>query len=277
MSKRAPAATRALAILDFLALHPTETFTLSELAREFDIGSGSAHALLTAMTEAGYLTRHPTHKTYRLGPSTIAVGNAALESHPAIDIARDEMRRITDDLDLECLASAPLGDEVVVVARVGKPHPGRPLSRIGRRRPLVPPLGTMYLAWSGDAVIDAWLARSEADPDLIERYRHLLTSARALGYSVGIGRERSDIIAVAPLPDDPMRLDLDPERHYDLAYIAASVFDERGEVALVLNLDGFTTPYLPDEITKLARRFRDVTDVITRGIHGQPPELAPGA
>jgi DNA-binding IclR family transcriptional regulator len=264
-----------LAILDFLALHPTETYTLSELARELEIGSGSAHALLTAMTEAGYLTRHPSHKTYRLGPSTIAVGNAALESHPAIDIARDEMRRITDDLDLECLASAPLGDEVVVVARVGRPHPGRPLARVGRRRPLVPPLGTMYLAWSGEEVVEAWLARSGDDPEHLARYRSLLASARALGYSIGIGRERSEIVAVVPVPDDPTRLDLDPERRYELAYIASSVFDERGQVALVLNLDGFTTTYFPDEIAKLARRFRDVTDVISRGIHGRPPELAP--
>jgi DNA-binding IclR family transcriptional regulator len=79
---------------------------------------------------------------------------------------------------------------------------------------------------------------------------------------------------VAPVPDDPTRLDLDPSRRHELAYIASAVFDERGQVALVLNLDGFTTTYFPDEIVKLAQRFRDVTDLISRSIHGRPPEFA---
>jgi DNA-binding IclR family transcriptional regulator len=272
MSKGVPAAARTLAILDFLAAHPTEAFTLSELARELDISSGSAHALLTAMADAGYLVRHPSHKTYRLGPSTIAVGHAALESHPAIEIARDEMRRVADDLDLECLASAPLGDETVVVARAGRSHPGRPLSRVGERRPLVPPLGTMYVAWSGPEAIEHWLARADPSgtPDREDRYRQILESARALGYSVGIGRD-SGIAAVAPVADNPAHLDLDPDVRYDVAYIAASTFDERANVALVLNLDGFRVPLSPEEITKSSRRLLDAANVITRGIHGRLP------
>ena len=43
------------ACLDFLAAHPTESFTLSELSRRLGINGASAHAVLTELTEAGYL------------------------------------------------------------------------------------------------------------------------------------------------------------------------------------------------------------------------------
>jgi DNA-binding IclR family transcriptional regulator len=233
---------------------------------------GSAHALLDAMTSAGYLVRHPSHKTYRLGPSTIAVGHAALESHPIIEVARDEMRRIADDLDLECLASVPLGDELVVVARAGRAHPGRPLVHVGDRLPLVPPLGTMFVAWSGDDVIERWLARADpaGPPDAESRYRRVLDSARAMGYSVGIwadGKSRP----IGPRDGDPGVLELDTDVEYPVMYIAASAFDPRGQVALVLNLDGFSVPLSSLEITTLGERLAELARVVTRGVHGNSP------
>ena len=251
-----------------------ESFTLSEIARELSIGLGSTHALLEAMTAAGYLVRHPSHKTYRLGPSTIAIGHAALESHPVIEVAREEMRRIAEELDLECLAAAPIGDELVVVARAGRAHPGRPVVRVGERLALVPPLGTMFVAWSSEAVIEQWLAR--ADPsessDDTARYRRVLESARALGYSVGIQVENGNL-PVPPVRDDATQLDLDPELAYRVNYIAVSVFDQRDDVALVLNLDGFTTSLPPAQITKLGEHLLHTAQVITRGIHGRFPEI----
>jgi DNA-binding IclR family transcriptional regulator len=279
MSRPAPAATRALRILDFLAAHPTESFTLSEMAKHLDLSLGSAHAVLNAMTEAGYLVRHPSHKTYRLGPSTIAVGHAAVESHPIIDIARDEMRRIAQELDLECMASVPLGDELVMVARAGRPRPGGPLAMVGARLPLVPPLGTMYVAWSEPEEIEAWLAR--ADPteprERIARYREVLASARALGYSVGIlvdGRAE----AVAPVEGDPTQLDLDPDTAYTVTYIAATAFDESGRVALVINLDGFRALLQPRAIIDIAARLTHAADAVTRAAHGRlPPGLQRGS
>jgi DNA-binding IclR family transcriptional regulator len=274
VTKRVPAAARTLAILDHLAANPLESFTLSEIARELSISLGSAHALLEAMTSAGYLVRHPSHKTYQLGPSTIAIGHAALESHPVIEVAREEMRRTADDVDLECLAAAPLGDELVVVARAGRNHPGRPIVRVGARLALVPPLGTMFVAWSGEDVIERWLAR--ADPsessEVDERYRRVLASARALGYAVGVDVDGGNL-PVAPVAGDPTVLDLDPGRAHQVNYVAASVFDPRGDVALVLNFDGFTTPLTPARITALGERLLDTARVITRGIHGQFPEI----
>jgi DNA-binding IclR family transcriptional regulator len=265
---------RALAILDFLAAHPTESFTLSELARELDINLASAHAVLGAMTDAGYLVRHPTHKTYRLGPSTMAVGHAALASHPVIGVAREEMQRLADETGLECLAAAPLDMELVAVARVGPSDNARPLIEVGQRMPLVPPLGIMFLAWSSAERVDAWLHRISPDeqPGAADRYRSLLESARTLGYNVGVNQE-GRTWPVPPVKEDPGVLDLDPGQRYDVLHIAATSFDHRGDVSLVINFAGFQQPLSVEEITELGLRLRRAAAFITQSVHGRAPSF----
>ena len=63
MSRPALAATRAISVLNFLAAHPADPFTLSDLADRLDINVASAHALLGVLTDAGYLVRHPRLRT----------------------------------------------------------------------------------------------------------------------------------------------------------------------------------------------------------------------
>jgi DNA-binding IclR family transcriptional regulator len=272
VTRPAPAATRALAILDFLAAHPTESFTLSELARETGINLASAHAVLGAMTDAGYLVRHPTHKTYRLGPSTMAVGHAALASHPVIGVAREEMGRFAEETGLECYASAPLEHELVVVARVGRPA-ARPLVEVGQRLPLVPPLGIMFVAWSPPERIDAWLARvGTRAADEAPHHLRALESARALGYTVGYvagGRQAT----VSHRADHPEQLDVEATALYEITYIAASTFDHHGDVSLVINAAGFDQPRPGEEIVRLGNRMRTMALAITGAVHGQPPDF----
>lgn len=271
MTRPAPSASRALAILDLLAAHPTESFTLSELARQLGINMASTHAVLGAMTEAGYLVRHPSHKTYRLGPSTMAVGHAALTSHPVIGVARQEMQQLADETGLECLASAPFEMELVGVARVGPSSTRTPLLQVGQRLPLVPPLGTMFVAWSSDERIEEWLRRApDQSAATIRHYRRVLESARALGYSVGVtvnGRQE----AIAPVPGNPAQLDLRGAQRHRVAYIAASTFDDRGEISLVISLEGFPHPLTAEDIDDVAHRLHKAAMTITGAVHGSPP------
>ena len=61
----APGAERVVAVLNFLAAHPDESFTLSELSRRLDLNKATCHALLMTLTQAGYLLRHPTRRSPR--------------------------------------------------------------------------------------------------------------------------------------------------------------------------------------------------------------------
>jgi DNA-binding IclR family transcriptional regulator len=276
MTRPAPSASRALAILDFLAAHPTESFTLSELARQLGINVASTHAVLGAMTEAGYLVRHESHKTYRLGPSTMAVGHAALVSHPVIGVAREQMQRLADETGLECFASAPFGMELVAVARVGPSNGRTPLIQVGQRLPLIPPLGTMYVAWSSQERIDAWLQRAPDHSEATTRhYRRVLESARTLGYSVGISVNGQQV-AIESVEGNPGVLDMGSRDRHRLAYIAASTFDERGEVSLVISFGGFLEPLTLEQIEGYAHRLRNAAAMITAAVHGsQPPSGLP--
>jgi len=290
MARPALAATRAIAVLNFLAAHPTEEFTLSDLAARLDINVASAHGLLGVLTDAGYVVRHPRLRTYALGPSVVALGSAALERHAAIDHARDEARRLSEELDLEVAVTALAGDEIVFLARAGE-HRARGIAvHVGQRVPLVPPLGAVFVAWL-DA--DAWLARS-ADPVAMAA---VLEGVRVRGYSValeadarrGLGSVLDHLAdvpgdaslrgSIAELVGDLGRADypvdsLDAGRTYDVSMVAAPVFGPSGEALLALTLLGFE-PALPAErIAACGERVRDAGLVVTKRSNGRVPAAA---
>src|SRR5205823_488061 len=128
----APGAERVVAVLNFLAAHPDESFTLSELARRLDLNKATCHALLMSLTEAGYVLRHPTRMTYMLGPALVAVGSAAQGQFQAVDFAREEMRALAEETSLECIASTVVGDEIVILSRSGAPLPFGTTVALGR-------------------------------------------------------------------------------------------------------------------------------------------------
>ena len=107
-------------MLNFLAAHAAEEFTLSDLAIRLEIDLASAHALLAVLADAGYVTRHQRLRTYSLGPSVVALGHAALERHPAIAHAYEEARRLSDELGLGVAVTALAGGDIVFLERVGE-------------------------------------------------------------------------------------------------------------------------------------------------------------
>ncbi|MCU1484275.1 MAG: hypothetical protein JWN67_1021 [Actinomycetia bacterium] len=287
MSRPALAATRAISVLNFLAAHPADEFTLSDLAARLDINVASAHALLGVLTDAGYLVRHPRLRTYTLGPSVVALGSAAMERHAAIDLARDAARGLAGELDLEVAVTAPAGDDIVFLARAGE-HQARGIAvHVGQRVPLAPPLGAVFMAW-GDA--GPWLARAE-DP---ARMQAVLDGVRARGYSIaleadarrGLG-DALDHLADAPA-DAALRgsvdelvvelghgeyqvQELDRARTYDVSMVAAPVFGADGEVVLALTLVGFAAGLPAERIAAYGEQVRDVGLVVTKRSLGRVP------
>lgn len=292
MARPAPSAARTVALLDFLAAHPTERFGVSALARRLDTSKATLHALVATLTDAGYLLRHPVDKTYSLGPALVAVGNAAASRQlDVVDHARGEMRRLADELAVLCVASAAIGGEIVILGREGDLGPLAPDVRVGHRLPLVPPLGTVFMAWSPDADIEAWLQRTgpSAAPDRIARFRRAVGAVRERGYSlaleadarVQIGRALGsresgvDAAQLARLVDELgheeyVLAELEHASSYRLSMIAAPVFGADGSVVLALTLFGFRASLDPAEIRGRAERLLDAARVVTKSIHGRP-------
>lgn len=290
MARPAPAVERTTAILDFLAAHPSEPWSLSELSRRLDLNKATAHSLLSALTDAGYLVRHPSRKDYALGPALIGVGRAALEQFPVVDFARPEMRRLADELGLECLASAAVDGEMVILERAGTPRPLGVSVAVGQRLPIVPPFGTAFVAWEGADAVTRWLRR--AGPSTTEaelaQYEAALRAVRERGYSVTLeadthvrlgrvladrGRARDDVGALVDElgHEEYLLIDLDPGRSYRVNHLGAPVFDASGQVAILLVLLGFRGTLSGAEVPALAERLMEAAATVTSSIHGTPP------
>lgn len=298
MSAPALAAGRALAVLSYLTANPQRSFTLSELSAALDINMASLSSVLRAHTDAGYLVRHPRHKTYSLGPAVIAAGNAATVQNPVVDLARPEMRRLAKETGCECVGSAVIGREILIMALEGRPARQLPHMALGQRLPLNPPLGEVFMAWSSRERIEDWLGHLGTGVDSATR-DHLddaLTQVRMRGYSVNLFTDRllrvSHILtelASAPLRTDLHTqltevvaslgsgyelLDTDPDKTYEAALIAAPVFGADGSVVFAITVSGLPGPSGRD-IVRTAEQLASVTLHLTRQIGGQVPGRAP--
>ena len=129
----APAVTRAAALLDVLAASDAGRVTLSDLARELGIPKSSTSNLLTALEDAGLVTRQGSE--YSLGRKLVELGAAYLSRRDEIQ----EFYRFCEQaptLSHETVRVALLdGDSVIYLARY-EGHPAvRLTSSIGDKMP----------------------------------------------------------------------------------------------------------------------------------------------
>jgi DNA-binding IclR family transcriptional regulator len=291
MSRPALSATRAISLLNFLAAHPADAYTMSDLAARLDINVASLHALLSALTDAGYVSRHSRLRTYTLGPSVVALGSAALERHTVIDSARDIARDLSEELNLEVAVTAVAGDDIVFLARAGERRARGMAVHVGQRVPLVPPLGSVFIAWADSERVATWLEHSSNS----KKSSAVLAAVRARGYSVALDdnarRGLGDALdRLADMPVDPASrgnvdesvielghseyqvAKLDPRRSYDVAMLAAPVFDAAGTAALALTLLGFEPGLDADRVAAYGERLRDAGLVVTKQSLGRIPQ-----
>lgn len=259
--RQSPPTERVIAVINLLTAHPDKRFTLTEIFRQLGITKATCLTLLRSLTRAGYVVRHPD-KTYTLGPALVAAGRVAQKSFSALGAARPEMERLAAQHTCVVSAAAVVGDELVVVERVGPDDESDHL-QVGHRMPFSPPLGTPFVAWSDPGEFERWLHRSrhQYSADERERLDKVVVGVRELGYGVermteSWGRIRAlvgeladdqltpqarDLLAnlvaeIGPdhyLPEDIMSADRLP-----VSVIYAPVLDEQGrcEMSLALNL-----------------------------------------
>lgn len=289
MARRAPAVERSIAVLNFLAARPDDRFTLSEIARATDLNKATLHAILAALNESGFVLREEERKTYGLGPALVALGGAAVEANPAVQLAVPHMQALSDELGLDCVASAAIESQIVILQRTSSRRPFGIDVQPGQRLPLSPPLGTVFVAWSPAKEIDRWLANvgpsaTKAD---IARYREAVETVKARGYSLGLGVQPSARRSEAPPErrrrrsleenvrsikvDEYTLVELDHSASYRLSHIGAPVFDTGGRVLLALFLIGFQGDIPASEVPRYAERLRYACESITEKIGGREP------
>lgn len=289
--------SRVVDIINFLATYPADSFSMSQISAHLGLSHGSAHRVLGTLTEAGYVSRHPRHKTYSLGLAMVMIGQAALSRHRSIDVARHEMRLLAKELQAQCTASAVLHDELILVAKEGTPQTHESVNRIGERRTFFPPVGLAYAAWAAPEAQAAYLSKASGHiPEaLLDHLRRALPMIRHRGYSVAADGPHQYALRKALLLDIGIRRDANYwARLYDAVsalsteemqaetlesivaqgaiYVSAPVFCPDGEVALELTLSGFEPGLTAVEVERRARRVCAAAAAITAETHGRAPD-----
>ncbi len=289
MPRPSPQTDRVVALINLLVAHPGEGFTLSEIARRLRLNKATCLPMLAALTGAGFLIRHPTRRTYRLGPALIAAGQTAAAGFPALEAARPALLEVSEELGLTCLAVAPAGDHLLLVDQAWDPRRDVPHLRVGQELPFRAPWGSIFVAWSPADEVTAWAARAGAPG---ERYADALAAVRQRGYSVELqaapaDRLRAIVAALADTVDggdrqalaarllqelggehETLLSRLEPEHRYTIGSVAAPVFDGQGRVVLGLSLVGFPEALTGAALAETGRRLSAAIATITTTVIG---------
>jgi flavin reductase (DIM6/NTAB) family NADH-FMN oxidoreductase RutF/DNA-binding IclR family transcriptional regulator len=195
------------------------------------------------------------------------------------DLARGELERIAAETGAECVATAAVGDQLVVVAGAGDARRSRSRTRVGQRSPFLPPLGALFVAGTDD--VDAWLDQAGPDGGGTSRgaYRSMLERVRERGWSLSLadathteleralGRysdgDRSPayvdhIRSLAAAAADLFEpAGLVPDASYAARLISAPVIDSGGRVVLLLTLWGLPPVLSGAQIARHARTLQE--------------------
>jgi DNA-binding IclR family transcriptional regulator len=174
-------------LVSYLAVHPGQPLTLSEIARGTGTNKATCLAILSELTDAGWVTRAEDRPTYTLGEALAALGEAADAGQPSIRFGRAALAQLDRHPDLACSTLVrPRGRHLVVVDVVGDTTNLGASSARGALLPFAPPIGVAVMAWSSPAEIDEWLARSDTPISRSDRewFAANFAHIRRTGYAV---------------------------------------------------------------------------------------------
>jgi DNA-binding IclR family transcriptional regulator len=252
-----PAVLRAGDLLEHLARHPSDAFSVSELARLVGVPRATCDSILQALAEHDLVVRRAGDLRYELGAACVAIGDAARAANSVLRASAIETEHLARTMTCAAAVTVRVGDEarVAEVFDFGPPFGIR--AAIGEAIPLVPPFGAIFVAWDEEDRA-AWLARAAHGRD---RWRRALDAVRARGYSLSVATPRrpefaSILETLASRPDAPdaqrardeligemqhseyLATDIDESASIRLTQMSAPVFDGSGRVAAAIMLLG---------------------------------------
>lgn len=172
---------RALDILEVLA-GSSGPLGVTEVAREVGLAQGTAHRLLVALLQRGWV-RQDGGRKYAVGPAAMRLGDASYRELGAA--AAPALRTVVDATGETANLALLEGVEMVYVAQSSSPHTLRIFAEVGRRVPLhATAVGKVALAGlPPDATRSLLGGRT-----LQARTRHTLTSLEDLEAEVARAR-----------------------------------------------------------------------------------------
>ncbi|HWI31286.1 MAG TPA: helix-turn-helix domain-containing protein [Microbacterium sp.] len=291
MPRPSPQTDRIIRLLQLLADQPDEARSLAEISRFLGVAKPTCYPMLATLTDAGWLVRHPTKKTYRLGPALIPLGSSAADSLDVVALARPLMGELADETAMTCIAALPSGiglvlGEIIHPSRGGR----RDLSvRVGDRFPARPPSGFGLAAWSPEEVLNEWLDRGAehlgvSRDHLRAQYAPSLETVRRRGFSVECLMATGDAdpltnlrgLGLAGRPgvfgllDGLTRIEIvdeiEPSSEYQPLSISSPVFGPDGLPVLLLSVTDAVEVIRGDRLIDICGHLKRVTDTLSESL-----------
>ena len=287
-----PAVLRACDVLEHLAAHPGEAFSVSELAREVAMPRATCDAVLLALADRALVDRREPDLRYTLGPACIAMGDAARAAGSLI--AR--VAPIAEMLARETSSCVALSTVDGVEQRVDQVFDHGPAfglrTRVGEAVRFAAPFAAVFVAWAPRVEVEAWLDRA-GDLTKAERARYVaaLEAVRARGYSIAVANVRPDLVHILErLVDEPgteqdlrerdavireithseyLPVAIDGDAPRRVNQVSAPVFDHTGCVAIQIMILGPTYDLTGAEIDALGERLLAAAQRATERIGGR--------
>jgi DNA-binding IclR family transcriptional regulator len=284
-------------LVSYLADHPGQPLTLSDIARGTGTNKATCLAILSELTEVGWVTKGQHQPTYTLGSALSELGRAAEAAHPALRYGRAALADLDREPDLQCSTLVqPRGQHLVVVDVVGDTSQLGPESRPGHRLPFAPPIGLGLMAWSPTADVDRWLARSDTPITRADRawFAANFAQIRRLGYVVTrLDHSATEVQQLlAWLAEDPVARSarpalhrvsrrlirdaqmLDARRQHGrvlVSAVTAPIFDADGQPALIISSRPVHREMTQRDVGSLGRRVQRATRQATVESGGRDP------
>jgi len=235
--------------------------TLAEIARKTALPRSTAHHILRALVDFGYLLQDGSARTYTLAPKLFRLTGRTWTKEQLAEIAMpylDDLSRLTG----EGTSLAVLRDGIVTVIAKREPDgPVRVVQEVGARRPI-------YCTAVGK-VLAAWLPEPEL-AGIIRRTAFDQLTPNTLVSSASFRREITRIRSSGFALDNEEQIE-------GIRCIAAPVRDHSGEVRASLCIVGPKSRMPQRRIMKIREPLAAVASSLSARLgHGSPEEVSKG-
>lgn len=228
---------RVASVLRVLSSAMPEGASTTDLARRATITRPTAHRLLSALADEGFVDREAHSGRWLLGPELYLMGTVAAERYDVTEIARSHVTALASATGESAFFSVRRGSETVCLERQDGSFPIRSFVLYeGKRFPLgVASAGLAILSYLSPAAADSYLAaaglsETYGDSHATAALRDRIAETRRVGYAVNPG-------LIVP----------------GSWGMGAAVFTRSGQPAWALSLTGIESRFSPDRIPELGK------------------------
>ncbi|HEY9311924.1 IclR family transcriptional regulator [Williamsia sp.] len=295
--RRSPQTERLVDVVEMLSDPPGRRSSLTAIAAALGLDKATVYPMLTELTRVGWVVKHPTTKTYRLGPALVRIGDAAGRSIAELAPTSRAIAVLAEATGQLCCVVVPSGDDLLIAGvRDARRSQGDGLQlRSGDRITFRPPLGSVLVAWSDDLAISDWLDRNPVPGQCDHRLPERLAAVRARHFSVeqypaNVGGFR-DLASAATgagirgsrrttafvegqrrtLDMDVLVGVIDERAWYQPLSVSAPIFDVDGDAVGALCVLESSEPVTGTELTRRGELVSSVAAQVTDHLGGSAP------